>query len=315
MESSELKQPTAPDDRQISLVLGGGGMKGIGLVGAMAALEDAGYRFRILAGCSAGAIVAAMRASGMTSADIRGIMNELDFTSLLENPRTGRIGYAVNSYSMVRHAAMNSGGKLLKWMGDILEKQNVKTFGDLRFDDPDLPIEQRYKLVVTAADITHGRLLRLPWDYPLLDLDPDKQSVAEAVRAATALPFLYRPHKIGTSLLADGGIVTNYPIGMYRDLRRMGHRALGVRLSFAPEVAELHPEIKSLSSLARAMVITSINAQIEEIMRDPDVQRSTIEVEVDGVKVTDFTISKAKQERLYTNGYEAVQRFLPAWEA
>jgi NTE family protein len=195
-----------------------------------------------------------------------------------------------------------------------LEKQNVKTFGDLRFDDPELPMEQRYKLVVTVADITHGRLLRLPWDYPLLDLDPDEQSVAEAIRAATALPFLYRPHKIGTGLLADGGIVTNYPIGMFRELRRFGDRTLGVRLSFAPEVAELHPEIKSLSSLARAMVITSINAQFEEMMRNPEVQRNTIEVDVDGVKVTDFTISKTKQEKLYTNGYAAVQKFLPGWE-
>ncbi len=305
---------TERDNQALNLVLGGGGIKGIGLIGAVAALEDAGYRFNILAGCSAGSIMAALATSGMPVSGVRQILADLDFNSLLDNQRGGRLGYATKGYSMVRHAAINSGDNLLRWIKELLEEQGIKTFGDLRYPAPDLPIERRYRLVVMAADITHGRLLRLPWDYHLLGLDPDKQSVAEAVRAATALPFLYQPYRIGNSLLADGGIVMNYPIGIYRELRRYHERTLGVRLSFAPEVAELHPEITGLSSMARAMVTTSINAQGEEMMRDPEVRDSTIFVDVDDVKVTDFHIGKDKQQKLYRNGYEATQKFLQTWE-
>jgi NTE family protein len=309
-EPSQTDSSETGESQALNVVLGGGGIKGIGLVGAMAALEDSGYHFNILAGCSAGAIVAALSASGMRVSSIRDILEELDFNSLLDNQRGGRLGYATKGYSMVRHAAINSGDNLMRWTQELLEGQGVRTFADLRRDEPDAPMERRYKLVVIVADITHGRLLRLPWDYPLLDLDPDTQSVAEAIRAATALPFLYKPHRLGNALLADGGIVMNYPIGIYRELRRHQERIIGVRLSFAPEVAELHPEITGLSSMARAMVTTSINAQGEEMMRDPDIRRHTILVDVDDVKVTDFHIGRAKQQKLYLNGYEAAQEFL-----
>jgi NTE family protein len=45
------------------LVLEGGGVKGIGLVGAYSALTDAGYAFHRIAGTSAGAIVGALIAA------------------------------------------------------------------------------------------------------------------------------------------------------------------------------------------------------------------------------------------------------------
>lgn len=43
----------------VDLVLKGGGVKGIGLVGAYSALQEAGYSFRRIAGTSAGAILVA----------------------------------------------------------------------------------------------------------------------------------------------------------------------------------------------------------------------------------------------------------------
>ena len=46
------------------LVLSGGGVKGIGLVGAVAALMDAGYRVGRVSGTSAGSLVGAVVAAG-----------------------------------------------------------------------------------------------------------------------------------------------------------------------------------------------------------------------------------------------------------
>lgn len=48
------------------LVLEGGGVKGIGHVGAITALVEKGYTFKRVAGTSAGAIVASLVAAGMT---------------------------------------------------------------------------------------------------------------------------------------------------------------------------------------------------------------------------------------------------------
>jgi predicted acylesterase/phospholipase RssA len=45
------------------LALEGGGVKGLGLVGAIMVLDEAGYSFRAVAGTSAGAIAAALVAA------------------------------------------------------------------------------------------------------------------------------------------------------------------------------------------------------------------------------------------------------------
>jgi hypothetical protein len=50
--------------KRADLVLSGGGVKGVGLVGAVAALMDAGYRIQIVSGTSAGSIVGAVVAAG-----------------------------------------------------------------------------------------------------------------------------------------------------------------------------------------------------------------------------------------------------------
>ena len=52
-----------PVIKPIDLVLAGGGVKGIGLVGAVVKLMEAGYRAHRVAGSSAGSIVGAIVAA------------------------------------------------------------------------------------------------------------------------------------------------------------------------------------------------------------------------------------------------------------
>lgn len=73
-------------------------------------------------------------------------------------------------------------------------------------------LERRYRLVVTAADVTTGQLVGLPWYYRrVYGLDPDEQPVADAVRTAPSIPFFCRPVPLTaanglTSTLVDGGL-------------------------------------------------------------------------------------------------------------
>ena len=60
-------------------VFEGGGVKGIGLVGAVSEIEKAGYVFENLAGTSAGAIVAALLAVGYKADEIKKEMERLNY--------------------------------------------------------------------------------------------------------------------------------------------------------------------------------------------------------------------------------------------
>ena len=62
------------------LVLEGGGVKGLGLVGAVLHLMREGYTFPRVAGTSAGSIVAAFLAAGATAGELAAIMDRLDYS-------------------------------------------------------------------------------------------------------------------------------------------------------------------------------------------------------------------------------------------
>ncbi len=64
---------------KIDVVFEGGGVKGIGLIGAICCFEDYGYEFNMLAGTSAGSIIAALLAVGYTGRELKSIMLELDY--------------------------------------------------------------------------------------------------------------------------------------------------------------------------------------------------------------------------------------------
>ncbi len=69
---------------QANGVFEGGGVKGIGLVGALQRAEEYGVEFVAVGGTSAGSIVAALYAAGYTAAEMKTILMELDFTDLLD---------------------------------------------------------------------------------------------------------------------------------------------------------------------------------------------------------------------------------------
>ena len=60
-----------PNANQADLVLEAGSVKGLGLVGAVARLQRAGYRCDRIAGTSAGSILAAFGAAGMRPTSLK----------------------------------------------------------------------------------------------------------------------------------------------------------------------------------------------------------------------------------------------------
>ena len=69
MKISESQEIWSEQTKDVDLVFEGGGLKGIGLVGAYSALEERGYRPKNMAGASAGAVLAALVAAGYTAAE------------------------------------------------------------------------------------------------------------------------------------------------------------------------------------------------------------------------------------------------------
>lgn len=146
------------------LVLSGGGVKFIGLVGAIVALMNAGYSFPRVSGVSAGSVVGAILAAAskgdqLTSQEVK----ELALSAPLRKWRdAGRVPLLGAAWGLVRDTSMFRGDAAHDWIRSELKNLGVTHFGDLVLDENTLPEGRRHKLVVTVADVTAAQLVRLP---------------------------------------------------------------------------------------------------------------------------------------------------------
>lgn len=317
----------------MDLVLAGGGVKGIALGGAVVRLMEAGYRANRVAGTSAGSIVgsivaAAAMADNAGPQDIRDLVLSLDYRKFLDPGPIERVPLLGPVWAILQGNGVYKGDYVHEFVAAQLKQLGVERFGDLRMEDPEIPEERRYRLVVTATDITRGQLVRLPWDYrSVYGLDPDEQLVADAVRASMSIPFLFRPVKLTSadgleSTLLDGGLLSNYPIDSLDRLDGMPPRFPTLGVTPLPDLPAgndtVVPGLAPLRvfggpHLLEGVITTMLVGRDQAYLNQPWVSARTIRVDSGDVGVLDFKISRAKIEALYLKGYDAAAEFLAGW--
>ena len=315
------------------LVLSGGGVKGIGLVGAVVALMEAGYTAQRVSGTSAGSIVGAIVAAAsyggqMTATQVKDLALELDYRKFVDPGLFERVPVVGPPLAVLKGTGIYKGDYAHDWVSSQLKNLGFTTFGDLAIDDRDLPEEQRYKLVVTVADVTTGQLVRLPWDYRrVYGLDPDEQFVADAVRASMSIPFFFRPVSLRgttgrTSTLVDGGLLSNFPIDSLdrTDGKKPRWPSFGVTvLPNLPDgndkvIPALAPfRLLGPPHLLESVITTVLVGRDQAYLNQPWVNARAIRVDSTDVGFLDFDISDDDVEALYAKGYAAAQDFLQTW--
>ena len=316
------------------MVLSGGGVKGVGLVGAVVALMDADYVPQRISGTSAGSIVGAVVAAavqaGQTSGDqVKDLALSLDYGRFLDPGPIERVPLLGPSLALLRGSGIYKGDYARDWVRHQLAGLGVATFGDLAIDDPDLPPEQRYRLVVTVADVTTGQLVRLPWDYRrVYGLDPDEQSVADAVRASMSIPFFFRPVTLTStsglrSTLMDGGLLSNFPIDSLDRMDGRPPRWPSFGVTVLPNLPQgndrVIPALEPLRLLGpphvlEEVITTMLVGRDQTYLNQPWVNARAIRVDSTHVGFLDFDISDRDVEALYEKGFDAAVEFLSTWD-
>ncbi|HEX3824440.1 MAG TPA: patatin-like phospholipase family protein [Mycobacteriales bacterium] len=324
---------TQPDPtKRADLVLEGGGVKGIGLVGAVITLSEAGWSFPRVAGTSAGAIcaalVAALQEAGKPMSDLNSIMATIDYGEFMQGDWAERhLGKAGQLGHLAIHGGMYSGDYLVEWLGQALETIGITTFGQLRMADPDssLPPADRYRLVVHTADITRNKLVRLPWDYPEYGVTVDDTRIVDAVRASMSIPFFFMPvrfnapaHDDGVDNFAagevtwvDGGLLSNFPIEVFDRSDGAPSRwpTIGVKLSAASPT----PIVEHNPDDALGEAVGCVRTALDNANRfyvAPDKAQRTIFVDTFNLSATDFHLTPADQQRLFASGAAAANVYL-----
>lgn len=176
-------------------VFRGGGVKGLGLAGALLAFAEHPRkpirRWVNCAGASAGAIIAAYLAvkDDEAVAGLAELLNSKDFAEFRDYPRNSLLLGGVPNF--VRRRGLARGHAFESWFDEVLGKA---TFADVRGKDG------KSQLALVAVDVTERRLLVLPDDLPLYRLpgadraiDPDAFPISAAARMSMAIPYFFEP--------------------------------------------------------------------------------------------------------------------------
>jgi NTE family protein len=312
---------------QADLVLEGGGVKGLGTAGAVIGLLEAGYTVPRVAGTSVGAVAACFVAAGVDADGFRQVLDRLDLGRIPD--RRIPLPLVGESVSLLAHRGAYAGDWLHSWLTRELARLGVQTFADLRRSDPGADPalstpERRYSLVVTATDVTHGRLLRLPWDYGRFGLDPDEQLVADAVRMSLSIPFYFEPCTLRNadtgeqSTIVDGGVLSNFPVETFdrTDGQPARWPTFGVRLF--PDLPEglgdlipfygapMLPTVRLLEQVVATALVGNDQTHLDR----PGVRDRTMTVDTRGTAITDFDIGAAQRQGLIARGAQTARDFL-----
>jgi NTE family protein len=273
--------------------------------------------------------VAAFLAAGVSEAQFADMMKRLEYPEVPDRAPP-KIPLVSEGISLLRKRGAYEGDYVHDFVRRELAELGVTTFADLGVDDPDADLapDHRYRLVVMATDVTHGRLLRLPWDYPKLNLDPDAQLVADAVRASISIPLYFEPVTLRDgetgeeTTLVDGGILSNFPIEIFdrTDGAHPRWPTFGVRVlpdlpsGFAHLVPGTGLSALPPLRLLEQVVATAIVGHDQTYLNRPCVALRAIVVNTDAVGVVQFDAPAELRAEVVANGEQAAKGFLRDWD-
>ena len=164
---------------RLGVALSGGGARGFAHAGALLAIEEAGLKPDVIAGVSAGSIVAVLYASGKQPIEVATTFAGCHFRDFTELS-FGKAGFF----------------KIDKFVRFILKALG----GATRLEDLKIPT------YVGATDLDHARPVAF-----------DHGEIGPRIMASCSIPIIFRPVKIDGINYVDGGVLRNHPAWILRD--------------------------------------------------------------------------------------------------
>ncbi len=171
--------PPPPRPPRIGLALGGGAARGFAHIGVIQVLEESGIKPQLVVGTSAGSLVAALYATGMSGAELGMLAVGMDESALTDWSFPGR--GVIRGEALARYVREQTGGRSIEQM--------------------------KLPLGIVATDLDSGQAILFQRGDP-----------GVAVRASSAVPAVFQPVKIGEREYVDGGLVSPVPVRFARQM-------------------------------------------------------------------------------------------------
>jgi len=260
---------------KIALVLSGGGAKGFAHIGVLKVLEEEGIPIDLIVGTSIGSLVGGIYSLGYTASELETLVKSLDWESTLSDdvPRA----FLSKNDQLLKQRYIFSlpiiGNKKVSLPQGFIKGQNVmNVFCGLAGNVP------------ANADFSK---FPIPFACVATNLETGKEVVLKsgflpsALFSSMAIPIAFQSSDYNGQLLADGGMVNNFPTDVARQMGADIIIGVDIRKDFYDR-----ENLKSLDNVVNQLIgffdVTkdSINTSLCDLIIQPDIT---------GYSMTSFT--------------------------
>jgi NTE family protein len=185
---------------RMGLVLGGGSARGFAHIGVLKSLDQAGIKPDLVVGTSAGALIGALYAAGMSPWQMEEVALRMREVDIADFASAGRRG-------------MLAGDSLARVVNDLVKGARVEQF------------PRRFTAV--ATDLHTGETVLL-----------NAGVAGDVVRASCSIPGVFVPMDLDGRELVDGGLVAPLPVTVAR--QQGADFLLAVDVGMAPQKGQLN---------------------------------------------------------------------------
>src|SRR5271163_4244687 len=245
--SQEPPKPDKTGRPKLGLVLEGGGALGLAHIGVITWMEEHRIPVSYVAGTSMGGLVGGMYATGLSPAEVRQLINGIDWDQVL----SGVTPFRDLSFRRKEDAHEVPGQLEFGLRGGLQFPSGFNTGQEVNLvlDSVALP----YSEIASFND------LPIPFACVSTDLVSGKPhvfrdgSLALAMRSTMSLPGIFTPVRSGKHLYADGFLLDNLPIDVGKEMG--ADVVLGIHLETAP--LDPKTDLSSFGVLGQAISVMS----------------------------------------------------------
>lgn len=267
------------DQHPYSIILKGGGVKGLAFAGALLELENY-FSFDAFAGTSAGAIAAVLLGAGYKPSELLKEMSDKNFNDFRD------ASFPKKLVNILIKKAFYPGDEIEKWISKLLKDKIKNKVNEIQLCD------LISRTIVYASRIKDGTIV--------FDSHGERKEThaAYAARCSMSIPYFFFPKQVDGVRVYDGGLRNNFPLKRFMEDNKQ-KPFIGLYL-------------KSGTEKSRFVINELINTAID------GEEMSTVEANIDKIvtidthpiSTTDFNLNEGKKKFLVLAGRIGALHFI-----
>ncbi|MBS1196509.1 MAG: hypothetical protein H6R18_294 [Proteobacteria bacterium] len=281
--------PNLPYRHPRTLVLKGGGAKGLAFVGAISVLAKY-YEFTSFVGTSAGAIAACLLGAGHDIERLEKVLSSTDFEKFMDS------GLFAGLLRLVLRGGFYPGTYFTNWMEALLQERIAS------------------KTPLSMKNLPHRTILYASgWNSEgtvRFDSQGENAEVSAtlAARASMSIPLIFQPVSLAGLILFDGGLLNNFPFEHQLNLEP-DRELLGIYLSDGTKPArDVSSQYLGLLDVLRAFFDVVLRRDEQKIVTTHE--DKIVIVDPSPIGTIDFALSSNQKKLLIWAGRRAAYEFL-----